>query len=147
MKQPPRPANETILTGKFLGQITWSGIVIAAATLTAFIFGLKTSVENAAEAASTMAFATLCLSRLFHGFSCKSEAPVLFSKKMFSNKWGILAFLAGFALLSAVLFIPALHGLFKIAELTAAQNIAIYALSLGSMLVIQMIKGFIHPKE
>ena len=66
---------------------------------------------------------------------------------MFSNKWGILAFLAGFALLSAVLFIPALHGLFKIAELTAAQNIAIYALSLGSMLVIQMIKGFIHPKE
>lgn len=147
MKQPPRPANETILTGKFLGQITWSGIVIAAATLAAFIFGLKTSVENAAGAASTMAFATLCLSRLFHGFSCKSEAPVLFSKKMFSNKWGILAFLAGFALLSAVLFIPALHGLFKIAELTAAQNIAIYALSLGSMLVIQMIKGFIHPKE
>lgn len=147
MQQKPRPANETILTGKFLGQIAWSGVVIAAATIAAFLFGLNTSVENAAGAASTMAFATLCLSRLFHGFSCKSEAPVLFSKKFFSNKWGILAFAAGFALLSAVLFITPLHGLFRIAELTLYQNLAIYALSLGSMLVIQMIKGFVHPKD
>lgn len=88
-----------------------------------------------------MAFATLCSARLFHGFSCKKNGPVLFSKELFNNKFGLMAFAAGMILLNAVLLVPALKGLFKIAEMTGMQFAWIYILSFGSMLVIQLIKA------
>ena len=43
------------------------GLVIAAATITAVYLGLS---YGGAAAGQTMAFSTLCLSRLFHGFNC-----------------------------------------------------------------------------
>ena len=140
MKRKPRPANESILTGSFLGKIGWSGLVIAAATITAFLLGNHYSGE---KAAMTMAFATLCLSRLFHGFSCKSDEPVMFTKKMFDNRFGLLAFGVGFALISAVLFITPIHPFFKVETLSAGLYAAIYLLAFGSMIVVQMIKFII----
>ncbi|MGN0593718.1 MAG: cation-translocating P-type ATPase [Hominimerdicola sp.] len=136
MKEKPRNANESILTRSFLGKISLWGIVIAIATIAAYLIGNKTS----SEVAMTMAFATLCSARLFHGFSCKKDGAVLFSKEMFNNKFGIMAFLAGMLFLNLVLFVPGLKGLFKIAELSGMQALTIYLLSFGSMLVIQLIK-------
>lgn len=147
MRERPRRAGESILTKKFMSETVWSGIVIGAAAIGAFLFGYRTAPGNPAAEASTMAFATLCLSRLFHGFSCKSDEAVLFSRKMWNNRWGILAFLAGFLLLSAVLLLPPLHGLFRVAPLPLPQTLSVYAFSLGSMLVIQMTKGFLYPEE
>ena len=89
-----------------------------------------------------MAFAVLCISRLFHGFSCKSERPVLFSKRMFNNKVGLLAFAAGLLLICAVLFIPGLHNLFKVHALTGTQVIWVFALPVASFVMIQFTKIF-----
>ena len=140
MKRKPRPANESILTKSFLGKIGWSGLVIAAATIAAFMIG---NANGGAAVASTMAFATLCLARLFHGFSCKADEPVMFTKRMFDNKFGLMAFAAGFALISAVLFITPIHEFFKVVPLSGGLLGAVYGLAFGSMLVIQMIKSFI----
>ena len=91
-----------------------------------------------------MAFATLCMSRLFHGFSCKREKPVIFSKRLWNNKFAILAFLLGMLLINAVLWIPALHGLFKIEnDLPGVLIGCIYAFSFGSMIVIQIVKAIV----
>lgn len=147
MRERPRRSGESILTKKFLNETVWSGLVIGAAAIGAFLFGYRTAVGSPSAEASTMAFATLCLSRLFHGFSCKSDEAVLFSGKMFSNRWGVLAFLAGTALLSAVLLLPPLQGLFRVAPLPLPQTLSVYAFSLGSMLVIQMTKGFLSPEK
>ena len=140
MKRKPRPANESILTGSFLGKIGWSGLVIAAATIAAFLIG---NSNGGAETAMTMAFATLCLARLFHGFSCKEDRPVMFTSRMFDNKFGLLAFAAGFALISAVLFIKPIHGFFKVVDLSWGLLGAVYGLAFGSMLVVQIIKSVI----
>lgn len=137
MKRKPRPANESILTGDFLIKIGWSGLVIAIATAAAFLIGNTES----AETAMTMAFATLCISRLFHGFSCKSDEPVMFTNRMFDNRTGLIAFGTGFALISAVLFIKPLHSFFKVAELSWGMTLAVYGLAFCSMLVIQIIKS------
>ena len=77
MREKPRPRSEGILTHTFLTNVVIEGAVIAAATIAAFHIGLA---NGGAAYASTMAFATLCLSRLFHGFNCKSSAPVLLEK-------------------------------------------------------------------
>lgn len=141
MKRKPRPANESILTKAFMIKIGYSGLVIAIATIAAFLIG--NSYMNA-EAAMTMAFATLCMSRLFHGFSCKSDEPVMFTKKMFNNRAGILAFVLGFLLINCVILIPALSGLFKVVKLTGALLASVYALSFGSMIVIQIVKACVY---
>ena len=140
MKQKPRNANESILTKAFLGKIGYSGLIISIATIIAFLIGNA----HSAATASTMAFATLCLSRLFHGFSCKSEEPVLFTKKMFNNKFGIFAFLAGLLFLNCVLLIPGLTGLFKVSGLTPGLYGTIYLLAFGSMMAIQFVKFIVQ---
>lgn len=142
MKRKPRPANESLMTKPFLFGVCYSGVIIAAATIAAYIIGFRTA---GAPLGMTMAFATLCMSRLFHGFSAKADEPVIFTKRMFNNKFGIGAFAAGMLLVNAVLLIPSLHELFSVSDaLHGAQIGIIYALSFGSMCVVQIAKAIIQ---
>lgn len=142
MKRKPRPANESLMTKPFLFGVCYSGVIIAAATIAAYIIGYRTA---GAPLGMTMAFATLCMSRLFHGFSAKADEPVMFTKRMFNNKFGIGAFAAGMLLVNAVLLIPSLHELFSVSDaLHGAQIGIIYALSFGSMCVVQIAKAIIQ---
>lgn len=136
MNEKPRPKNQSILTKKVLTNICVEGVVIGVMTMIAFYVGF---IRNA-EVASTMAFSTLCLSRLVHGFNCKSDKPVWFTKKMWNNKSMIGAFFVGFVLLNAVLLVPALQGIFAVAPLTIAELLTVYGLSLGTFVVVQILK-------
>ena len=136
MNEKPRPKNQSILTKNVLTNICVEGIVIGVMTMIAFYVGF---LRNA-EVASTMAFSTLCLSRLVHGFNCKSDKPVWFTKKMWNNKSMIGAFFVGFVLLNAVLLVPALQGIFAVAPLTIAELLTVYGLSLGTFVVVQILK-------
>lgn len=144
MKKSPRPSNESILTKAFLTKVGYSGIIISIAAISAFLLGYFYQGAHNAGAAMTMAFATLCMSRLFHGFSCKSEKPILFTKRMWDNKFAVMAFLAGMVLINAVLWIPGLHELFRIENGMSGVLIgAVYGLSFGSMVLIQIVKAVV----
>lgn len=136
MKEKPRPVNQSILTGQFILNIFSEGIIIAAAATVCFLFGLKTD----AATASSMAFASICLSRLIHGFNCKSERPVLFTKKFFDNKYIFAALAVGLILLSLVIFVPALAEMFKVVDLSLTQLGIISGTSIGTLVLIQLLK-------
>ncbi|MBD8941836.1 MAG: cation-translocating P-type ATPase [Clostridiales bacterium] len=136
MKKPPRDKNESIMTKDFLINVGIEGLVIAVTTMTAFMIGYR---DNNALLASTMAFGTLCMGRLFHGFNCKSDKPVIFNN-LFSNKWLIGSFLTGVILMSSVLMIPAFHTALKVQTLSIAQLLIIYALAAADFLIIQLLK-------
>lgn len=72
-----------------LGIVT-GGVLIAAAVMTAYFIGSAVS----AELGCAMAFSTLCISRLFHGFNCRSDKSI-FKVGLTSNRFSLLAFLAG----------------------------------------------------
>ena len=137
MLRKPRPANESILTKKFLGSVGYSGLIIGFMTMLAYLLGLS---EGGQSVGMTMAFATLCMSRLWHGFSCKSDEPVLFRKQMLNNPFGLMAFFIGMIFINAVLLIPPLRGLFDVADLTGLQFAWIYIFSITSMLLVQIVK-------
>ncbi len=80
MNEKPRSADESILTKDFLGKIGLEGLVIGAMTMISFLTGYH---QNGALLGSTYAFGTLCLARLFHGYNCKSDHPVIFTKGFF----------------------------------------------------------------
>ena len=130
---------QIILTKPFLLSVGMEGVVIAAATITAFYLGLS---YGGAAAGQTMAFSTLCLSRLFHSFSCKSQHPVLLTRKFWNNRALLGAFAAGSLLLGLVLFVPALESLFSVVPLSIGMLGAVVGLAFCSMLMIQMLKRF-----
>ena len=136
MNEKPRPKNQSILTKRVMTNIGIEGLVIGVMTMIAFYVGLMRN----SEVASTMAFATLCISRLVHGFNCKSDRPVWFTKKMWNNKSMIGAFLIGFVLLNAVILVPPLQGIFSVAPLTWIELLAVYGLSIGTFVVVQLLK-------
>ncbi len=138
MKEKPRPKSETILTKDFLTGIGFEGLCIGAATTCSFLIGLA---QSGAYVASTMAFGTLCMARLFHGFNCKSKRPVLFTRRFFNNIFLIGAFLLGMVLIGGALFIPGLHGLFKVGDLTGMQIGLMYLLAFACLPVIQLAKA------
>ena len=138
MKEKPRPMNESILTKTFLSRVGVEGGIIGLITLLAFFLGYRI---GDARLASTMAFAVLCLSRLVHGYNCKSKSPVLFKKQFFNNKYMQYAFAVGFVLVTLVLTVPALHGLFVVRTLNFTQLLMVYGLAFLNLPVIQGIKA------
>lgn len=137
MKEKPRRMNESILTRPFLVSIGTEGLCIGTMSMIAFMIGYQG--ENALLA-STMAFATLCSSRLVHGFNCKSKHPVLFTNKFLNNIYLIGAFVLGLVLITAVVMIPALQGLFQVQTLTLTQLFTVYGLALANLPIIQLMK-------
>ena len=135
LRDKPRDPKESIMTKDFLCAMTVEGALIAAASMMAYHIGLRES----AFMASTMAFATLTLARLFHGFNCRSKKSI-FELGLFSNQFSVYAFLAGVTLLALALFVPGLHSVFSVATLKMAAVGKIVALAAGPTLLIQLFK-------
>lgn len=133
LKQMPRNPKEGILTKKFLLALLVQGGLIAVCTMMAYHTGLST---GGAAVASTMAFATLTLARLFHGFNCRSEHSI-FKIKFKSNLYSVMAFEAGVLLLAAVLFVSPLQKLFSVADLSVRQLLTIVIFAVIPTTLIQ----------
>jgi len=113
MKQKPRPSNESILNKESGLYILVHSIIIAACVMCAFIIG-KSGCDSAAMA-STMAFATLCLARLFEGFDSRGKhslAKLGFTTNLFTAG----AFLIGALLLTGALLITPFHGFMSVSN-------------------------------
>ena len=147
LKDKPRRKNEGILNKNFLLRVGGEGLLIGIVTLIAFYIGGATN--GTPLTASTMAFATLCLARLFHGFNCRGKSSI-FKLGVFSNKYTNCAFLIGLILLNSVLFIPFLQGWFAVEPLTLAQYGIVYGLAFVPTLIIQIkrtIKDYVIDRE
>lgn len=135
LQQKPRDPKEQILTADFVKSMVLQGLLIAIATMFAFHIGFKSNESIA----TTMAFATLTLARLFHGFNCRSKSSILkigFKK----NKYSLRAFGVGVVLLLSVLLIPVLHSMFEVAVLSIEQMGMILGLAIVPTIFIQLFK-------
>ena len=143
LNQKPRDPKEPILTQPLLARIGIQGLLIAIVTMVAFYLGYQ---NGDAALASTMAFATLTLARLFHGFNCRG-AESIFTLKFSTNKSSILAFFAGVVLLLLVLFVPGLNSLFMVSPAFGIANLGeIVGLALIPTIIIQIYKVILERK-
>lgn len=144
LKQPPRNPKEPILSQDLLTRIGGQGLLIAIVTMIAFYLGYQ---NGDAALASTMAFGTLTLARLFHGFNCRG-AESIFKLKFSSNVYSIYAFFAGVVLLGLVLVVPPLRSLFMIAPSFGLAHMGeIVLLAFIPTLIIQIIKLIAEQKN
>jgi len=129
LSEKPRSPKEPILTVAFFKQLLLQGLGISLATLAAYHIGLT---ESSAYAC-TMAFSTLTLARLFHGFNCRSKRS-LFHIGFRGNPFSLGAFVIGTLLLVTVIFVPGMQSLFAATPLNAKQA--------GSVLLLAFLPTF-----
>ena len=135
LRQKPRDPKTGILTKDFTTLMFLQGALIGAVTIIAFYIGLQVN----SAVASTMAFATLTLARLFHGFNCRGRESI-FELGLFSNIYSVGAFVVGVLLLAFVLFVPFMQPLFSVEVLTGAQVGFIGLLAFIPTVIIQIAK-------
>lgn len=138
LDKKPRDPKESILNKSFMLQLAVQGGLIAVCTMIAYHIGLSGSNE---ALASTMAFATLTLARLFHGFNCRSE-QCIFKIGFKSNMTSVGAFVLGIAFLALVLFVPFLSNLFAVTPLSLAQLGIVIGLAFVPTVLIQLTRLF-----
>ena len=131
----PRDPKEGILTRGFCLQILIQGFLIGLFTIFAYHVGF--TINHAT--AMTMAFSTLSLARLFHGFNCRSKHSI-FELGFRRNWYSLGAFCIGVLLLGTVLVIPALHGIFEVAPMFSTLYGLMFSMAVIPTILIQIYK-------
>lgn len=135
LSEPPRDPKQGILTKDLMTALFVQGGLIAVCTMSAFYIGLSTDSATA----SSMAFATLTLARLFHGFNCRSRHSI-FKIGLASNIYSVGAFFGGVLLLALVIFVPVMRTLFSVSPLSGYQIGMIALLAFIPTVIIQLYK-------
>lgn len=143
LKEKPRGRNESILNKELLKIVAFEGIIISIFTIISF-YGGNPNLNP--KAASTMAFSTLCLARLFHGFNCRGNQSI-FKLGITTNIYSICAFLVGVLLLSTVLFIPPLKIVFNVVSLSGNQYLLVIFCAIMPTVIIQLLKIIVSYKK
>jgi plasma-membrane calcium-translocating P-type ATPase len=136
MRRKPIDAKQSIMSKSFLSRILLQGAMIGGLSLTAFLIGMRTSIETA----QTMTFAVLALAQITHVLNVRSERHSAF-RNMFKNKMLLGALAIVLFLMVIVLEVPQLHDIFHLVSLTQTQWIWVIALSIAPLPIVEVIKG------
>lgn len=142
LNDKPRNNAESILNKQAFFQIAYEGVMIAIFTLMAYFIGYRIN----AATASTMAFSTLCLARLFHGFNCRTTKSIG-NIKFTGNMYSMIAFVIGGGLLALILMVPTLQSIFEIAPLNGIEFILILIFAFMPTIFIQGRKVWLEHHE
>lgn len=145
IRDKPRPRDESVLNPDTLKDISFTGLLMAIATIIAFMIGLFSgddlglASENGINTVtgSTMAFGTLCLSRLWHGFNCRGKESIV-NLGLLTNIYSIGAFIIGAALLHMLLLVPMFSSLFNVSMLAPGMVVWVWLLAFSPTLIIQI---------
>jgi Ca2+-transporting ATPase len=145
MRRPPRPTKEPVINQEMLIGVIVQAIVMTAAVLTAFVYGLKRYPDNLADA-QTVAFATLIVSELLRAYTARSERYSLFSIGVFGNKWMQYAVGSSLVLLLAVIYVPFLQPFFSTIPLTLEDWLVMTPLFLVSSVAAEITKAVLRRR-
>ena len=112
MDIPPRDPDEPILDKDMIKALVVQSIAISAATLGAYIWGMRTYGTVNLYYARTITFATLITAELLRAYSSRSLNHSILKIGVFSNKTMVRSTLLAFALLLVVIYVPALQPIF-----------------------------------
>ncbi len=134
MSRPPVSPKSGLFHKELLTAILTEGMLIGALSLFSYVLGTH-YIGNG----STMAFAVLSFSQLFHAFNIRSHHS-LFKIGVFSNKKMVGAFAVCVTLQLLVLLIPWLRSLFLVEALTGIQWVTVIGCSVAPVVFAELQK-------
>lgn len=108
MRRPPRSPDENIFAHGMWQHIIWVGFLIGGLSLSAMAWALT----RGAPYWQTVVFTVLTFSQLFHALAVRSESESIFRIGLLSNLPMLGALSVTFILQLAVIYVPALNGIF-----------------------------------
>ncbi len=143
MQRPPRPAKEPVINREMLVGVAVQAVVMTAAMLGAFLYGLHRYPENLAGA-QTVAFTAIIMSELLRAFPVRSERLSIFRIGVFSNRWMLLAAGSSFLLLLAVVYVPFFDPIFSTVALGWQDWLVILPLAMLSAVAAELLKWILR---
>ena len=139
MQRPPRNVQQPLFGGMTLGLALLQGLGALAVVMLATVWGASQLTDGATRA---LAFAVLVFTNLALIFSNRSRAGSLWASLWVPNRtlWWVVA--AALSLLSLVLYVPWLTGMFLFEPLPLIWLAAAAALGLTSVLWFESFKAF-----
>ena len=135
MERPPVKPHQGIFTRAFTTRVVLQSLIIGAASLGAYMIGLEHSIETA----RTMTFAVMIFSQFTMIFSIRAGRQ-WFTHRFFTNRWLWLTIVLVTTLTLLVMLVPAMQTLFKLTALSAPQWGMVIGLSIGVLIVSELLK-------
>jgi len=142
MNRAPRPRNERITSGSFLGMMFLTGVLTAGVSFAVFLYGLK---SETVELARTHAFATLVFAELLRSFGVRSETKTIWRMGLATNMRLLVVVAVSFAIQLASHHSDFLAGLFRGATMQLDDCIMLVLVSTIPMVVIEIVKMLRRP--
>jgi len=139
MKRPPRRPEARLLDGGRLLAIGGEGLMLGLIALGAFSYSLY-GLHQELDQARTVAFTVMVVAQLVHVFNCRSERLSLFQLGVGTNRALVWAFLLSLVVQVAVLTIPAVAPIFKVASLPIEDWALMGAMGVIPFVVMESIK-------
>jgi Ca2+-transporting ATPase len=140
MKRPPRPPNESIVSGGMPWHILWIGLLIGGLSLATQALALAT--ENPHW--QTMVFTVLTFTQLCHVLAIRSERLSLFSRGFGGNPALLASIVVTIILQLGVIYIPVLRELFKLQPLSADELLYCMVVSMLVIPAVELEKSLIR---
>ncbi len=138
LDQPPRPADEPILSGQEYWRIAQEAATLAAGALGAYGYGLLRYGPGAR--ASTLAFNALTIGQLLHTFSCRSDHHTIFSEALPPNRWLSLAVGGSILLQLLAMVVPGLRSILGLTPISLLDAAVIAGASVAPLLISEATK-------
>ncbi|TKS60899.1 MAG: HAD family hydrolase [Nitrospira sp.] len=139
MKRPPRRPEARLLDGGRLLAIGGEGLMLGLIALGAFSYSLY-GLHQELDQARTVAFTVMVVAQLVHVFNCRSERLSLFQLGVGTNRALVWAFLLSLVVQVAVLTIPVVAPIFKVASLPIEDWVLMGAMGLLPFVMMESIK-------
>jgi Ca2+-transporting ATPase len=140
MKQPPRRPEARLLDGGRLLAIGGEGLMLGIIALAAFSYSLY-GLHQELPQARTVAFTVMVVAQLVHAFNCRSERWSLFQLGIGTNRALVWAVIASLAVQIAVLTVPVMAAVFKVAPVPIEDWALMGAMGALPFVMMEAIKG------
>jgi Ca2+-transporting ATPase len=140
MQRPPRPPDESIFAHGMWQHILWVGLFVGGISIASQAWAISRGVEYW----QTVVFTVLTVSQLFHSLAVRSESASLFSIGLLSNRPMLAAVVVTLLLQMAVIYVPALNGIFHTQPLPLADLGICLALSSLVLFAVEIEKWLVR---
>ncbi len=140
MRRPPRPPRESIFARGMWQHVLWVGLFVGGVSIASQAWAVGRGVAYW----QTVVFTVLTISQLFHSLAVRSQRASLFQIGLGTNRPMLGAVLLALGLQLAVIYVPALHPIFKTQPLPAADLAVCLAVSSLVLVAVEIEKALVR---
>jgi potassium/sodium efflux P-type ATPase len=142
MQEPPRSIKERLFTRKVLLRSVFIGVIIATGAMIGCLnawaaggwhFGMQLATDSQVYAKGvTMTFAGIVVAQAGNVLACRTSKQSLFKTSLKTNKWIIFGIISQIGILSLLIYVPVMQGIFT----TTALNLSDWAFLLSLAVIV-----------